>query len=114
MTLNFTLRTPLYYIPLNIIKEESKMVSKKEFIEKLATKQGITKSEAQNQTDAFIDTLADVCINGGGISFKGMFTFKKVLKKGRSGKVNGVEYSTPDSTSIKVTIGSALKEMLNK
>ena len=114
MTLNFTLRTPLYYIPLNIIKEESKMVSKKEFIEKLATKQGVTKAEAQKQTDAFIDTLADVCINGGGISFKGMLTFKKVFKKGRSGKVNGVEYNTPDSNSIKVTIGSELKEMLNK
>ena len=114
MTLNFTLRTPLYYIPLNIIKEESKMVSKKEFIEKLATKQGVTKAEAQKQADAFIDTLADVCVNDGGISFKGMFTFKKVLKKGRSGKVNGVEYNTQDSNSIKVTIGSVLKDMRNK
>ena len=114
MSLNFTLRTPLYYIPLNIIKEESKMVSKKEFIEKLATKQGITKSEAQKQADAFIDTLADVCVNDGGISFKGMFTFKKAVRKGRKGSVNGVDYETPDTNIVKVTIGSALKAMLNK
>ena len=90
------------------------MVSKKEFIEKLATKQGITKSEAQKQADAFIDTLADVCVNDGGISFKGMFTFKKAVRKGRKGSVNGVDYETPDTNIVKVTIGSALKAMLNK
>lgn len=90
------------------------MVSKKEFIEKLAKVQGITKADAQKQANAFLDVLTDVCIEDGGVSFKGLFTFKKAVRKGRKGSVNGVEYTTPDTNIIKVTIGSALKEMLNK
>ena len=90
------------------------MVSKKEFIKKLAVKRGITVSEAQKEAEAFIDTLADVCVENDGVSFKGMFTFKKVLRKGRKGSVNGVEYETPDTNVIKFSVGSIMKSRLNK
>ena len=89
------------------------MLGKKEFIENLAVKKGVTKAEATKDVEMFLETLSDACVNGG-VSFKRLFTFKKVLKKGRSGSVNGVEYTTEDSNTVKVTVGSALKEMLNK
>ena len=89
------------------------MLGKKEFIENLAVKKGVTNAEATKDVEMFLETLSDACVNGG-VSFKGLFTFKKVLKKGRSGSVNGVESTTEDSNTVKVTVGSALKEMLNK
>ena len=46
--------------------------------------------------------------------FKKMFTLKTVRRKGRKGILNGISYETPDSKSVKFTIGSYFKNVLNK
>lgn len=85
----------------------------KDFVEAYAQKRGISKSQAETEVRAFLDVLK-AKLKDGGVSFKGVFTLKKVLKKGRSGKCNGRAYTTEDKNSLKLTVGAELDEELNK
>ena len=58
-------------------------------------------------------TMAIALAKEGGVSFKGVFTIKKAVKKGRSGEINGHKYSNPDSNTLKITVGSKLSEEMN-
>ena len=90
------------------------MLNKEEFIENFAHKRGIPCTKATEEVNAFLDTILDACENNGGVMFKKMFTLKTVRRKGRKGILNGVSYETPDSKSVKFTIGSYFKSVLNK
>ena len=85
----------------------------KEFIDAYAMKRGISKVKAEEEVRAFLDVLKDK-LKAGGVSFKGLFTIKKVVKKGRFGKCNGREYNTEDKNSLKLTVGSELEQELNQ
>ena len=84
----------------------------KECAEALALKEGISKVEAEKRVKSVVEVIADKCV-AGGVSFKGMFSLKKVVRKGRSGKINGIEYNNSDKNSLKVTVGTELEEKLN-
>lgn len=85
----------------------------KDFIEAYAMKRGISKVQAEQEVRAFLDVLKDK-LKAGGVAFKGIFTLKKVVKKGRSGKCNGHEYTTEDKNSLKLTVGAELEQELNQ
>ena len=53
-----------------------------------------------------------MCVNGG-VSFKGLFTIKKKLRKGRSGNINGKTWETKDTNVLVIKTGSKLAENLN-
>lgn len=84
----------------------------KDFIEAYAMKRGISKVQAEQEVKAFLDVMKDK-LKAGGVSFKGIFTIKKVVKKGRSGKCSGREYTTEDKNSLKLTVGADLEQELN-
>lgn len=90
-----------------------KVAGLKECAECLAVTRGISKSEAESIMKDVVEVLATKCVNGG-VSFKGVFTIKHKLQKGRSGNMNGKEWKTEDRTTLKITVGSDLEAELNK
>lgn len=85
----------------------------KDCVEALAMKRGISKVEAQNIMNDVLDVITDKCVEGG-VSFKGKFTIKQKVRKGRSGCMNGVEWETEDKNILTITVGKELEERLNK
>lgn len=81
--------------------------------EMLATKRGITKKEADSIMKDVVDVICDQIADKGGISFRGLFTLKKKLIKGRSGNMNGHEWKTEDSYKLSVSTGKDLLDKLN-
>lgn len=85
----------------------------KDCVEKLAQNKGISKSEAEEQMRDVLDVIKEQCVENEGVSFKGLFSIKKVLKKGRKGSINGHDYETPDKYSLKLTVSSVLDYDMN-
>lgn len=85
----------------------------KECVELYAKERGISKSQADTEFKTALDVIADMCVNGG-VSFKGLFTIKKKLRKGRSGNINGKTWETKDTNVLVIKTGSKLAENLNK
>lgn len=90
----------------------AKLAGLQECADMLAQKRGISKSEAKDIMTDVVEIIATECKEGG-VSFKGVFTIKKAVKKGRSGEINGHKYSNPDSNTLKITVGSKLSEEMN-
>lgn len=93
----------------------SKVAGIKDCAEELAVARGITKAEAESIMKDVIEVIASKCVEGG-VSFKGVFTIKKEIRKGRSGKCsfNGKEWSKPDTNTLKLTVGKDMIAELNK
>ena len=85
----------------------------KDCVEALAMKRGIPKTEAQSIMNDVLDVITDKCVEGG-VSFKGKFTIKKKLRRGRSGSMTGVDWVTEDKNILTITTGSELEERLNR
>lgn len=66
----------------------SKVAGMKYCVEALAVKRGISKAEAQSIMQDAVAVIVDKCKEGG-VSFKGQFTIKQKVQKGRSGNMNG-------------------------
>lgn len=91
----------------------NKIAGIKDCVEALAMKRGIPKTEAQGIMNDVLEVIEDKCVEGG-VSFKGKFTIKKKVRKGRSGCMNGIEWETEDKNILVITTGSELEERLNK
>ena len=85
----------------------------KDCVEKYAQKRGISKAQADTEFKTAVDVIADACVDGG-VSFKGIFTIKQKVQKGREGEVNGKSYKTEDKNTLKISVGSELDAELNK
>lgn len=87
----------------------------KECVEALAVKRGIPKTEAQSIMNDVLDVIVDKCKDGG-VSFKGKFTIKKKVQKGRTGKCsfNNTTWKTEDKNTLTITVGNELEAELNK
>lgn len=86
----------------------------KDCVEALAVKRGISKVEAQSIMQDAVSVIADKCKEGG-VSFKGIFTIKHKIQKGRTGKCafNGKEWKSEDKTTLSISVGSDLEAELN-
>ena len=87
----------------------------KDCVEVYAKRRGISKSQAETEFRTAVDVIADMCVDGG-VSFKGIFTIKKKVQKGRSGvcKFNNKEWKTEDKNTLAITVGNGLEEELNR
>lgn len=93
----------------------SKVAGLKDCAEALAKARNISKSEAESIMKDVVEVIASKCADGG-VSFKGVFTIKQKVQKGRSGKCsfNGKEWKTEDKNTLAITVGSDLDAELNK
>lgn len=89
----------------------------KDCAEALAKTRGITKSEAESIMKDVVEVIASKCVDGG-VSFKGVFTIKPKVQKGRTGttKFKGVEkqWKTEDKVVLAISTGSDMEAELNK
>lgn len=85
----------------------------KDCVEAYAQKRGIPKSQAEEQFKDALIVITDMC-KAGGVSFKGMFTIKKTVQKGRKGSFNGKNWETEDKYKLSITTGKELSIELNK
>ena len=92
----------------------NKIAGMKDCVEALAMKKGVTKVEAQNMINDVLEVIADKCKDGG-VSFKGLFTIKQKVQKGRTGKCsfNGKEWKTEDKIVLSISVGAELENELN-
>lgn len=86
----------------------------KDCVEAYAQKRGISKAQAETEFKTAIDVIAEKCKDGG-VSFKGIFTIKHKIQKGRTGKCafNGKEWKSEDKTTLSISVGSELEGELN-
>ena len=91
----------------------SKVAGLKDCAELLAQTRGITKTEAESIMKDVVEVIATKCTEGG-VSFKGVFTIKQKVQKGRSGNFNGKAWKTEDKNTLSISIGSDLEAELNK
>lgn len=91
-------------------------MKKEEFVS-LVEKKGNFESSKQAEIaiDAVIDSLKEAIANGENVSFSGFGTFKKVDRKGRSGKVPGTDktYKSEDKKSATFSPSKKYKAQLN-
>ena len=85
----------------------------KECVELYAKERGISKAQAEVEFRTALNVITDMCIEGG-VSFKGLFTIKKKLRKGRTGNINGNTWETKDTNVLAIKTGNILMEKLNK
>ncbi len=91
-------------------------MNKKEFINKLAETQSISKKQAADNLSAVLDTITDVVVNHDGVQFIGWGSFNKSTRVARKG-VNpstGKSIDIAASTVCKFKAGQTFKDELNK
>ena len=88
-------------------------MTKQEFVDKVAQKGNLTRRDAQNAVDAFLETITETLRGGGEISFTGFGKFSTQHRKERQG-VNprnpSQKVTIPAATVPKFSAGSTLKQ----
>ena len=75
-------------------------MTKQEFVDRLASKSGLSRRDAGKAVDAFLETITDTLKGGGDVSFTGFGKFSTSRRAARQG-VN------PRNPEQKVTIAAA-------
>jgi DNA-binding protein HU-beta len=86
-------------------------VTKQDFVDAVAGKAGMTKSEAGKAVDAVLDTITDTLKKGDSVTFTGFGKFSTSARAARMG-VNprtGAKVMIPATTVPKFSAGSGLK-----
>ncbi len=87
-------------------------MTKQEFIDRIATKAGLSKRDAVAAVDAFLETITETLKSGDSISFTGFGKFSTAQRAAREG-VNprnpGQKVQIPAATVPKFSAGSQLK-----
>jgi DNA-binding protein HU-beta len=89
-------------------------VTKAEFIDRVASKSGLTKRDAAAAVDAFLDSITETLKGGDSVSFTGFGKFSPQQRAARQG-VNprtGERVQIPAATVPKFSAGSQLKKAL--
>lgn len=91
-----------------------KVAGMKDCADALALTRGITKAEAEGIMKDCVEVLTAKIVEGG-VSFKGLFTIKHKVQKGRTGKCsfNGKEWKTEDKNTLSINVGTELDKVLN-
>ena len=87
-------------------------MTKQEFVDRVADKAGISKRDAAEAVDAFLDSITDVLGSGGEVAFTGFGKFttqKRAARMGVNPRNPGQKVHIPASTVPKFTSGSSLK-----
>lgn len=88
-------------------------MTKQEFVDKVASKSGLTRRDAAKAVDAFLDSITDTLKGGGEVSFTGFGKFSTSHRAARQG-VNprnpSEKVNIPAATVPKFSAGSQLKQ----
>jgi DNA-binding protein HU-beta len=88
-------------------------VTKQEFVDRVASKSGLTKRDAATAVDAFLDSITDALKGGESVNFTGFGKFSTQHRAARMG-VNprrpGEKVHIPAATVPKFSAGSSLKQ----
>jgi len=91
-------------------------VTKSEFIDKVASRSGLSKKDAGSAVDAMLDSIQETLAHGGDVAFTGFGKFHVQQRAARTG-VNPrtkEKQQIPASKVPKFTAGSALKAAVKK
>lgn len=81
-----------------------------------ASKRGCSLKEAELAMRTAIEVIKDEIVNTGGVSFLGLFSLTTVERNERRGinPATGEYHTIPAYKTVKISVGKALKEELNK
>ena len=87
-------------------------MNKKELVEKISTKAGISKTQAEKALKAFEDSIIEALSSGDKVTLVGFGTFGISNRKARKGRnpQTGQEITIPAKKTPKFTAGKVLKE----
>jgi DNA-binding protein HU-beta len=87
-------------------------VTKQEFVDRVATKSGLSKRDAGAAVDAFLDSITDALAAGESVNFTGFGKFSTQHRAARMGvnpRQPGQKVHIPAATVPKFSAGSSLK-----
>jgi DNA-binding protein HU-beta len=90
-------------------------VTKQEFVDRVADKAGISKRDAAEAVDAFLDSITDVLGSGGEVAFTGFGKFttqRRAARQGVNPRNPTQRVEIPATTVPKFSAGSQLKAAL--
>jgi DNA-binding protein HU-beta len=91
------------------------VVTKQEFVDRVATKSGLSKRDAGKAVDAFLDSVTEALKRGDSVSFTGFGKFSTAHRAARQG-VNPrnptQKVQIPAATVPRFSAGTALKQAL--
>jgi DNA-binding protein HU-beta len=91
------------------------VVTKQEFVDRVATKSGLSKRDAGKAVDAFLDSVTEALKRGDSVSFTGFGKFSTAHRAARQG-VNprnpSQKVQIPAATVPRFSAGTALKQAL--
>jgi DNA-binding protein HU-beta len=93
---------------------KERAVTKADFIDRVASKSGLSKRDATKAVDAFLDSVTEALKGGEAVSFTGFGKFSAQQRAARQG-VNprtGERVQIPAATVPKFSAGSQLKQAL--
>ncbi len=88
-------------------------VTKQEFVDRVADKAGLSKRDASEAVDAFLDSITDVLGSGGEVSFTGFGKFttqRRAARQGVNPRNPTERVQIPATTVPKFSAGSQLKQ----
>ena len=93
----------------------SESMSKKDIINAVSEKAGVTKAVAADTVDAVLEAVSDSLSTGETVRFIGFGTFSVQNTKERKGRnpQSGEEITIPASNRVKFTTGKTLKDAIN-
>ena len=92
-------------------------MTKQEFVDRVATKSGLSKRDAGKAVDAFLDSVTEALKRGDSVAFTGFGKFSTARRAARQG-VNPRNPSQkvyiPEATVPRFSAGSTLKQALKE
>ena len=90
-------------------------MTKQDFVDRVASKSGLSRRDAAKAVDAFLDSLTETLKSGDSVTFTGFGKFSTAHRAARQG-VNprrpGEKVNIPAATVPKFSAGSSLKSAL--
>jgi DNA-binding protein HU-beta len=89
-------------------------VTKSEFVDQVADRAGLSKKDASDAVDAFLETVEDALKRGSDVSFSGFGKFSVSQRGAREGRnpATGDKIQIPASRVPKFTAGAGLKKAI--
>jgi DNA-binding protein HU-beta len=87
------------------------VVNKAELIEAMHERAGLSKTDAENALNAFIETVQGAVASGDKVALPGFGTYAPTLRKARTARNprTGEPINIPEQKSAKFTVGSKFK-----
>ena len=88
-------------------------MTKQEFVDRVSDKSGLSKRDAGDAVDAFLDSITEVLGSGGEVAFTGFGKFttqKRAARQGVNPRNPTERVSIPATTVPKFSAGSQLKQ----